>query len=316
VNLIWTPVNKALQDQISQQDQLLQVFVPFIQINALKNLVDSGVFNPTLQIVTRWMPNDILSGVSDLKIYPYLKEKGIRLYINNKIHLKLLIFESNKAFHTSGNITNTGLGLSENANIEIGCFVDINNYDVQQVTNIIEDSIVVTDEIYEIASQYLKDNKSKVPPLPKLNLVKQFKKEYSLSDFPAVDSPRQLFDLYSRPDLKTVENEMVRRCYHDLAKYSIPFGLDDAYFFNHVKKSFLAKKFVQDFIEELKMQKSMRFGLVTEWVHSKCTDVPLPYRSDIKKCIAHLYEWLSFFVDEITWDIPGKHSQVLYWSKS
>lgn len=306
-------MNIALQEEIAKQNPLLQVFVPFIQLNALKSLVDTGVFNKDLKIVTRWTPNDLLAKVSDLSIYPYLKDKGIKLYLHNKIHLKLLIFESNKAFHTSGNITSSGLGLSDDSNVEIGCFVDINHYDMQQVTNLIEESILVDGEMYKLACDYVKDNASKLPPLPKLDLAGQFRKEYSISDFPAVETPRQLYDLYKRPDIKAANNEMVRRCYHDFIKYSLPLGLPEEKFYNTLKENFLERKFIQEFLGVLKAQKSMRFGAVTDWTHNKCTDVPLPYRSDIKKCISHLYEWLSFFVEEISWDIPGKHSQVIYW---
>lgn len=68
-----------------------------------------------------------------------------------------------------------------------------------------------------------------------------------------------------------------------------------------------------DLVEFIKEQKSARFGAVNDWIHSKCSDVPLPYRWEIKENTNILYNWLDYFFDEIRWDVPGVRSQVIYW---
>jgi len=313
--LYWPPIVKALHEQIASSDNLVLVIAPFIQLEALKELVKDGIFGKELKIVTRWTAHDIISGVSDIYIYPFLKSKNIPLYINESIHLKLFVFESNKAFHTSGNITAHGLGLIDNANIEVGGFVGANSYDWQQIYQIIENSVLVTDGIFEEAVQYYQKNKDKKIKLPELQLVKKNQKEFSLNCLPAFEDPNVMFDLYANPSLLTIEGEQPRRCLHDIVKYNVPLGLTKDQFLESLKKGFIDQPFVQSFIAVLKEQKSMRFGAVTDWIHSHCTDVPLPYRWIIKDNVAILYRWLSCFLPEITWDVPGKHSQVIYWQK-
>jgi hypothetical protein len=55
---------------------------------------------------------------------------------------------------------------------------------------------------------------------------------------------------------------------------------------------------------------------VNDWIYQHCSDVPLPYKWEMKRNTNFLYNWLSYFYDEITWDIPGSHSQVIYWDKN
>jgi len=316
MTLYWSPIAKALHEQITSSDNLVLVIAPFIQLEALKELVKDGIFEKELKIVTRWTAHDIISGVSDIYIYPFLKSKNIPLYINESIHLKLFVFESNKAFHTSGNITAHGLGLIDNANIEVGGFVGANSYDWQQIYQIIENSVLVTDEIFEEAVQYYQKNKDKKVKLPELQLVKKNQKEFSLNCLPAFEDPITMFDLYANPSLLTIEGEQPRRCLHDIVRYNVPLGLRKDRFLELLKKGFIGQSFIQSFIAALKDQKSMRFGAVTDWIHSHCTDVPLPYRWVVKENVAILYRWLCCFLPEITWDVPGKRSQVIYWQKN
>ena len=38
-----------------------------------------------------------------------------------------------------------------------------------------------------------------------------------------------------------------------------------------------------------------------------------PYRWEVKDNTRILYDWLAYFVAEVTWDVPG-FSQVIYWT--
>ena len=82
-----------------------------------------------------------------------------------------------------------------------------------------------------------------------------------------------------------------------------------------LKENFLATAFIKKLVLYIQENAPLNFGKITSWVHEQCSDVPLPYRYEIKMHIAILYDWLAFFVPEITWDIPGKKSQVMYWNQ-
>jgi len=311
--LIWQPLYKEIEDQVSSGDKVLLLIAPYIKLGPLKSILNSCRHTDQIKIVSRWAPQDIISSVSDLSIYPFLKENKIPLYINSKIHLKLYIYRSNRGFHTSGNITSAGLGYGENNNIELGCNVNLSSSDWQEVYSIIENSLIVDDTVYEVYIKYLNDNKDKRPPLPKLILPKDPIKEYSINRLPATDTPVDLWKYYS--DRNSIEDpELVQKAIHDLVLYGLGKAeLDKEMFLRCLERAFKSESFIRDLALMIKESGSCRFGAVNDWIHRKCMDVPLPYKWELKENTRTLYAWLSTFYKEIEWNVPGKHSQVIYW---
>ena len=152
--LVWSPVYKILEDRIRHNDDILLILVPFAKLAALQKLHLLNSKKVKIKVVCRWRPEDIVAGVSDLEIYPFLKQSNCELYINSNIHLKLYVFTSNTAFNTSGNLTLRGLGYSESANIEVGNMVNLTTYDWTKVYNVINSSRLVTDDIYQRFKEY------------------------------------------------------------------------------------------------------------------------------------------------------------------
>ena len=63
------------------------MFVPYIQAGVLARLLDN--INNRTVIVTTWEHVDLLSGASDLAIYPYCRERCTALYVSEMMHLKV-----------------------------------------------------------------------------------------------------------------------------------------------------------------------------------------------------------------------------------
>src|SRR5208283_2581434 len=115
--LVWSPVYRVLEERIKGGDDIILLIVPFIKLAALQQLHWVQTKKVRLKVVCKWHPNDLLTGASDIEIFPYLKTVGCELYLNPDIHLKLYVFGSNIAFNTSGNLTLHGLGYSSHPNI-------------------------------------------------------------------------------------------------------------------------------------------------------------------------------------------------------
>src|SRR5262249_54640128 len=111
-SLVWSPTHEYLADRIRQEKQLRILIAPFIKLEALKQLVSICKDTSELQVIVRWKAKDLLTAASDLAIYPFLRDRGIPLYTHSEIHLKLFLFTDALAFHTSGNITEKGLGIA------------------------------------------------------------------------------------------------------------------------------------------------------------------------------------------------------------
>jgi hypothetical protein len=295
-------------------DRLLLVISPFIGLEALKRFLQSSGTCGSLKVVVRWRPGDLLVGVSDVEIYPYLVERGIPLYINSDIHLKLYICESNIAFSTSGNLTLRGFGYSDKPNVEVGTFVELTAEDWGMIYGLIAGSRQVDDSIYQQYKAYLANNPNNDAHVkPYFHLVSDYK-AYTIASLPAVESPRKLAEYYLSPASASHSPEMIRRAVHDLVTFKIPSGLGPADFDKSLGESFARTPFVRDFVDLLKAQGSLRFGAVNDWIHHKCEDVPLPYRWEIKENTHIFYDWLQCFFPQVTWDRP-KYSQVIYWQE-
>lgn len=312
--LVWSPVYRVLEDRIQSGDETNFLIVPFIKVDALRQLHWIQTKKIRAKVICRWRPGDLLAGVSDVEVFTYLKAAGCQLYVNNDIHMKLYVFESNTAFNTSANLTLRGLGYSETANIEVGNMVTLTSDDWARIHRILLASRQVDDAVYQRAKAFVENN-----PKPSLGLAEpdffDKAKVFTFGSLPATATPEKLAAFYFAPNSNEHTPEDVRRATHDLVTFEVPAGLIQAQFEKQLGDSFRKAPFVTDFVEFLKAQGSLRFGAVTDWLHQKCEDVPLPYRWQIKENTAIFYDWLAHYVPGISWDRPN-YSQVIYWQKA
>jgi hypothetical protein len=312
-DLIWGPVCQALEAHICSGDPLLLLISPFIGLNALKKFLQRAGAHHNTKVIVRWRPEDVRTGVSDIAIYPYLVERGILLYVNFDIHLKLYVFESNIAFNTSGNLTLRGFGYSEKSNVEVGSFVQLTHHDWSRLYNLINSSRQIDDIIYQRYIQYVEScPKVSIPDTPPFDLYNA-PKAYTISSLPAMESPSKLAEYYFAEDKTKYSADDTRRAAHDFVTFEIQPGMNKYGLDQQLSNSFRKLPFVSEFIKVLKSQKSIRFGAVNEWIHKNCEDVPLPYKWEIKENTRIFYNWLDQFFPEITWDRPN-FSQVIYWN--
>ena len=312
--LVWSPVYRVLEDRIQTGDETNFLIVPFIKVDALRQLHWIQTKKIRTKVICRWRPGDLLAGVSDVEVFTYLKAAGCQLYVNNDIHMKLYVFESNTAFNTSANLTLRGLGYSEPANIEVGNMVRLTPDDWAQIHRILLTSRQVDDAVYQRAKAFVENN-----PKPGLGGAEpdffDKPKVFTIGALPATATPAQLASFYFAPDSKAHTPEDVRRATHDLVTFDIPPGLTKPQFEQRLGDAFRQAPFVVDFVAFLKAQGSLRFGAVNDWLHQKCEDVPLPYRWQIKENTAIFYDWLAHYVPGVSWDCPN-YSQVIYWQKA
>ena len=314
--IIWSPLKDYLIPKLQTSKGVQIIIAPFIQKAAIENLVEACPNVSQLRVITRWNARDIAAGVSDLEVYPYLKSKGVKLYLHKTIHLKVFVLDENIAFVASGNVTGRGLGLHDKlANVEAGCEVPLTLSDWMKIHEILGDSIAVDDELFNKAKAFKMSVPSQIVELPELNLDPASTKEFSWLSLPATDNPEALFGFYYTLNSGTVPVDDVAIFMHDLALYHIPTGLSKEQFMALLRRRFKEHTFVMAIVDLLKKEKTARFGLVNEWLQNNCLDKPTPYRWELKSTTRRLYDWLAFFYPEITWDQPNR-SMILRWKTS
>lgn len=312
-NLVWSPVYRVLEKSIQEGDDLILIVVPFVKLDALKQLHWVQNRRVRVKVICRWRPEDLLTGSSDVEVFPYLKANGCELFLNPDIHLKLYIFASNLTFNTSGNLTLRGLGYSEHPNVEVGNMVTLTAEDWSRIYRIVESSRQVDDILYQRFKVFVEQRATESSVFSPPDLLGPTKL-YTIASLPATETPANLASFYSNAADPRNAPEDVRRGVHDLVIFKIPENLSRTEFEVRLGQAFRQTPFVRDFVHHLRTEGSLRFGAVTDWIHQKCEDVPLPYRWEIKDNARIFYNWLAHFFPEITWDRP-KHSQVIYWQR-
>ena len=116
-------------------------------------------------VFVRWETKDLILSAYNLEIYPYLKEKGITLYRNSRLHLKAYLDDYKKCFLTRANISSRALNLPpfSKYNYEIGTIVE--NLIIEDLLyfSIIESqSILISDNIYKQLCEQLPEKKKRI----------------------------------------------------------------------------------------------------------------------------------------------------------
>ena len=313
-NLVWSPIGQQLVECCSSEGGIRLLIAPFIQRHALARLLDSLDVKTGLKIITRWRAEDILSGVSDPFVYEECAERNASLYLHQDIHLKVLVMGSGACFCGSANVTGKGLGFEQAGNVEAGVLTVAALGDWKKLYEIIENSCLVGDATFEAAIDYREKYfraKTTVPPLDLPSASPAL--EFNLACLPATLNPEDVLLIFD--DYMNREPQEIGRMMHDLLMYSDTDSLNANNLLVAMGKRFTEQPCVKMIIETIEKSGSLSFGELTEWVHNHCSDVPLPYRSEIKEAVGVLYNWLDYYVPEISWSVPGKHSQVIEWHR-
>lgn len=304
-----------LQPKLSEfidNSQGLYIFSPYIKIATLKELL--GENENVKAVFVRWETKDLILGSSDLEIYPYLKEKGITLYRNSRLHLKAYLDEYKNCFLTSANISSRALNLPpySNYNYEIGTVLQDLGIEDRLYFSIIEsDSILITDNIYKQLNEQLQEKKKEFPDEEEFHFKFEAPdKDFLISALPMTYSIETLYRIYEN---KEFVNDLELNCVlHDLAIYKIPLGLLSNEFREKLTEAFFSHRFVKGFLNNLESTGEIYFGTAKEWIHKNCTNVPTPRKWEITENIQILYKWIVKLGNgKYKVDVPGSYSERL-----
>lgn len=289
-----------------------------------------------MKIITRWNPDDLISGVSDISVYEWCSNNGIDLYLNSDLHLKLYLFDSNRAVLSTANVSDRGLGYCSVANVEAAIPITFDSLDWEKLNGLLADSLLVTEEVFQIhlplldlqnASTMISDDQSAIIDgfkhelevlIERNSLIKQSSERLqdpafylTTQSLPALKYPERLLELFEGMPFDNPEEE--RRYHHDRSLF-IPGCMTIEQAEEKLIDSFTTHGLICLLIEWLKERDSAHFGAVNSWLHSHLRDTPLPYRSEVKDFTNTLYNWLEWSFHEIQWDVPGARSQVIRWN--
>jgi hypothetical protein len=312
--MIHSPLFDSIKNYLKERDserKRIFLFVPYIKTSVLEDLVDG--LRGKIIIITTWKPEDLISGSSELVIYPFCKDRNITLYINNRIHLKIYSVDFADMILATANISQQGLGTTLKYNFECASLIEkITNKDRLYFAQIQKNSIHVDDKLYSQLQTWYEKQKRNTAIIEDIDEIIPLKERESflISALPMTKSVSLLAESYEKlnNELEISDNETRDCALHDLANYGIPLQLTNEEFINRLKRSFFSHPFIKKIDSFITPE--AYFGRIKEWIQMNCTDVPVPSRRELTANVQVLLEWFEKLGDgRYVVDIPGKHSQ-------
>ncbi len=278
-----------------KRNEQIFLFVPYIKTKILEQLIE-GIQNEVI-IITNWDEKNLLSGSSELELYPFCKQNNITLYSHDKIHLKVYSINLDSAIIGSGNISERGLNPDKKyiGNYEIATIVkELSSDDKAYLKKIQDEAREINDELYmQYKEWYDKHPKPEKIKIEKISLI--LKDDFSIDELPWTGKISDLIQGYDKKSngLESSENSNTTRCiYRDLKNYEIELGLSKEEFLKKLKKQFWTHPYIQkikQIIEE--EQDRPQFFVIKERIHECCSDDPKPYLDEFVEVTKIIFNW-------------------------
>lgn len=214
------------------------IAAPYIKVGSLAPVLDRIASTANLVCVSRWTPQDVASGATDLECRALTIGRGGKFLIHHRLHAKYYRFDE-RVLLGSANLTAAGMNQTAPGNLEILCPPPLQFNAGQFEAELLEEAFPVTDEAFALWNQ--------IAPIPP-----QFKKnpldtEPKLEVWkPITRRPEYLWLAYKR-QYGEIPSEQQR----SLAKQEgnllgIPPDMNEPEFHNWVKLAMLSSPFVKD----------------------------------------------------------------------
>lgn len=248
------------------------------------------------RIIIRCRVSDFISGASDFSVLKYCLDNGWKTFIDTNLHAKVYIFDNNRAIVSSSNLTQRGLGFSQENNREIGVQIELTNEDKGKIAEIFESSCILDNDLIVMMTDVLKKitEDQIIEPESFFDWPEEIHKKLTPQN-------RVLF----LEDFPSCENSKLT----DEDDYGfIPCKVTDDY--SVIEKCFKCSRVYKWLLLQLEKRGTLFFGELTQIVHDSllCDSV---YRSVVKERLSNLLGWVSEFCsDEIVIDIPSHSTRV------
>lgn len=109
----------SLLEHVAAAREELILVAPFIKRTVLQTLLDHAGAKVAVTVATRWRPEEVAAGVSDLEVLDIVQARvGAKLVLVDNLHAKLYVADR-RALTGSANLTATALGWCDQPNLEI-----------------------------------------------------------------------------------------------------------------------------------------------------------------------------------------------------
>ena len=213
------------------------IAAPYIKVDALTKTLDALRRDAAIECFTRWNPEDILSGVSDLECRALVVERGGKFRLHNRLHAKYFRF-GQSALVGSANLTASGLSYAHRGNLEILCEPGT-GFDADDFERTLRrESRDVTDAEFLQWRQFAEANQDTLGGVKPVD-------DASLDDWhPQTREPAYLWISYTGRQANIPSSEQIPLAAQDLQDLNVPPGMSEDKFYNWIRMRLLASPFM------------------------------------------------------------------------
>lgn len=236
---------------------------PYVSVFALEKIICALPSDIHIDFISRFLPDDVRSGVCDLAALDLLRERGhCKIYLNPVLHAKIYILDT-VAFLGSANLTGMGLGLFGKGNIEIMTKTSADDPDIKDIHHfLLSTSIELSDSYYA--------ELRKIP----VNRIGKAPFEQGSDDriwIPTSKKPFLLWDVYSGTPPPSMLSSSRKASERDLLNMDLPPQLPDKDFFYSAVKSIFANSLFFFHIQEKIANLGLSDKDAVDWIASLST---------------------------------------------
>lgn len=305
MNLVGTQIKKLC----TSAEREILIVAPFIKAPVFKEVLTSIKPGVTIKCVTRWLIEEIVTGVSDLEVWTIIQSyPHAELWLRNNLHAKYYRSD-NQCLIGSANLTGKALGWSNQPNLELLVQLPANHSYLPEFENeLVKKCIQVDNQLYE---QYLKlinqpdiQNLAINEPLLMANSSAILTNENWI---PTLRNPEELYLAYSGQEDKLTAIAC-ETAFNDLKGLNIIRNLNQINFNIYIGIVLLQKPIIQQ-IDNF-VTTPQRFGAVRDFLGSlPCANLP---NFNSERAWQTLMRWLLYFLpSRYALSVPN-HSEVFY----
>ena len=267
--MISENLGHKLLDLLSEAESEVVLISPFIKHSVILKIMELVRKNVDIKCVTRWRPEEIKNGISDIVVWQALKNRtDTEMYLLPNLHAKYYRSDIN-CMVGSSNLTQKGLGWAKQSNFELLIPAKIEQDDMDRFEKaILKQARLVDDEIAELTQKAVDRLPETVPiTSEELNIIDNYQELDGLEEIwvPVLRHPEVLFDVYlgNFEKMSKVAADLANR---DLVYLNIPTLMDEIQF-----KANVAALLVQEPIIcsiDLFLSQPRRFGEVRDYLNT------------------------------------------------